>query len=93
MRIFLCTCEPTMLPRDPSSKITKRAINLSLSSEVLEAAKKLNINVSKVCDAHLKEYVLKEQERRWREDHADFVAVYNKTLESEGLPLDSWRSF
>lgn len=82
-----------MIPRDSSAKNTKRAINLSLSSDVLEAAKKLNINVSKVCDAHLKEYVLREQERRWREDHADFITEYNNTLESEGLPLDSWRSF
>jgi len=46
-----------------------------------------------VCDSHLREIVGLEQERRWREEHADFVAAYNATIESEGLPLDEWKSF
>ena len=71
----------------------KRATNLSLSADVLEAAKLLKINVSQVCDSHLREVVRREQERRWREEHADFVAAYNATVEAEGLPLDAWRSF
>lgn len=71
----------------------KRAINLSLSSGVLEAAKQLDINISQVCDQHLREIVRREQERRWRAEHADFIAAYNATLDAEGLPLDEWRSF
>lgn len=71
----------------------KRAINLSLSVDVLDAAKSLQINVSQVCDSHLREVVRSELERRWREEHADFVAAYNAVVESEGLPLDEWRSF
>ncbi|MEX1165537.1 MAG: type II toxin-antitoxin system CcdA family antitoxin [Hydrogenophaga sp.] len=71
----------------------KRATNLSLSSDVLAAAKQLNINVSQVCDQHLREVVRAEQERRWRESHAEFIAAYNTTIEVEGLPLDEWRSF
>lgn len=71
----------------------KRATNLSLSSDVLDAAKQLGINISQVCDNFLREVVLREQERKWREDHADFIAAYNATIEAEGLPLDEWRSF
>ncbi len=71
----------------------KRAINLSLSSGVLDAAKRLDINISQVCDQHLREVVRHEQERRWRAEHADFIAAYNATLDAEGLPLDKWRSF
>ncbi len=71
----------------------KRAINLSLSSGVLEAAKQLDINISQVCDQHLREIVRREQERRWRAEHAEFIAAYNATLDAEGLPLDEWRSF
>ncbi|MDK9725609.1 MAG: type II toxin-antitoxin system CcdA family antitoxin [Sterolibacteriaceae bacterium MAG5] len=71
----------------------KRATNLSLSSDVLEAAKRLDINISQVCDNYLREVVRREQERKWREDHADFIAAYNATIEAEGLPLDEWRSF
>nr|WP_231570791.1 type II toxin-antitoxin system CcdA family antitoxin [Thauera sp. SWB20] len=71
----------------------KRAINLSLSSDVLDAAKQLDINISQVCDTYLREVVRREQERKWREDHADFIAAYNATVEAEGLPLEAWRSF
>ena len=71
----------------------RRAINLSLSTDVLDAARQLDINISQVCDSHLREIVRLEQERRWRDEHADFVAAYNATIESEGLPLDEWKSF
>jgi antitoxin CcdA len=78
----------------PRSHVSgKRAINLTLSADILTAAKALDINISQVCDAHLREVVQREQERRWREEHADFIAAYNTTVETEGLPLDEWRSF
>ncbi|MCF8169479.1 MAG: type II toxin-antitoxin system CcdA family antitoxin [Rhodoferax sp.] len=46
-----------------------------------------------MCDTYLRELVTQEQMRRWRSDHADFVAAYNATIETEGLPLDQWRAF
>jgi antitoxin CcdA len=66
---------------------------LSLSADVLDAAKSLQINVSQECDAHLREVVRRELETRWRHEHADFIAAYNADIESEGLPLDEWRTF
>ncbi len=84
---------PSIAPRVRNSASGKRATNLTLSSDVLDAAKHLAINISQVCDSHLREVVRREQERKWREDHADFIAAYNATLEAEGLPLDEWRSF
>ena len=71
----------------------KRAANLTLSADVLDAAKQLNLNISKLCDAYLQNYVKEEQARRWREEHAAFVAVYNETVAAEGLPLDEWKTF
>lgn len=80
-------------PRPARVAGIKRAANLSLSVDVLEAARALNLNVSQLCDAHLRDVVRREQERRWRADHADFVAAYNATVEAEGLPLDAHRAF
>ena len=71
----------------------KRATNLSLSIDVLETARRLDINISQVCDQHLRLVVQREQERQWREQHADFIAAYNNTIATEGLPLDEWKSF
>ncbi|MDD2809783.1 type II toxin-antitoxin system CcdA family antitoxin [Rhodoferax sp.] len=71
----------------------KKAINLSLSVDVLDAAKALELNISQECDTYLRERVAQEQRHRWRSDHADFIAAYNATIETEGLPLDQWRTF
>lgn len=79
--------------RARASSSGKRATNLSLSSDVLEAARQLDINISQVCDSYLRELVSREQARKWREDHADFIAAYNATVEAEGLPLEAWRNF
>ena len=73
--------------------LAKRATNLSLSADVLDAAKSLKINVSHVCDSYLRDVVRREQENRWRIEHADFIAAYNASIETEGLPLDEWRTF
>ena len=84
---------PTIAPRVRTSASGKRAINLTLSSDVLDAAMQLAINISQVCDSHLREVVSRVQERKWREDHADFISAYNATIEADGLPLDEWKSF
>jgi antitoxin CcdA len=71
----------------------KRATNLSLSTDVLEDAKSLGINLSQVCDDYLREFVWREQQRRWCEEHADFISAYNASIAPEGRSLDEWRSF
>jgi antitoxin CcdA len=77
----------------PPQPATRRATNLSLSVDVLEAAKALHINLSQTCDTYLRKVVREEQEQRWREEHAGFISAYNDLQEKEGLPLDEWRSF
>jgi len=77
----------------PLVNTTKKATNITLSSDVLTEAKALGINISQSCDQFLRELVRNERERRWQQDNADFIAAYNQTVADEGLPLDSWRSF
>lgn len=59
----------------------------------MEAARRLRIDVSRVCDDHLREVVRQEESHRWKARNADLVAACNATVEAEGLPLDAWRSF
>lgn len=72
---------------------SKKATNVTLSTDVLAEAKALGINISQACDEFLRGLVRRERERRWQQDHAAFIAAYNETVEREGLPLDEWRSF
>ncbi len=71
----------------------KKATNITLSADVLAGARSLGINISQSCDQFLRELVKSERERRWVEEHADFIAAYNRTVEDEGLPLEEWRMF
>ena len=77
----------------PQPQGAKRAANLTLSTDVLAEAKALGINISKACDAHLRELIRKEKEARWKAEHADFIQAYNQTVAEESLPLDAWRTF
>ena len=74
-------------------QVGKRATNSSLSADVLDATKALHASISQVCDGCLRDVVRREQEYRWRKEHADFVAAYNASIDTEGLPLDEWRTF
>ena len=68
-------------------------MNIPLSADVLNEAKSLGINLSQACDPFLREWVRKERERRWLAENAEFIAVYNRSVETEGLTLDEWRCF
>ena len=71
----------------------KKATNLTLNTQVLAEAKKLGINISKVCDAFLESLVRQEKERLWKLEYAKFISEYNQITDEEGLPLDKWRTF
>lgn len=77
----------------PVATHAKKATNITLSADVLTEAKALGINISQACDQYLRELVRGEREQRWQQDHAEFIAAYNETVEKEGLPLEKWRTF
>jgi antitoxin CcdA len=79
--------------RASAAASTKRAVNLSLTADVLAEAKRLGLNLSQLCDAYLREVVRGERARRWREEQAAFVAAYNAIVQAEGLPLQDWQGF
>ncbi|MDD1621828.1 MAG: type II toxin-antitoxin system CcdA family antitoxin [Methylococcaceae bacterium] len=60
---------------------------------MLAETKALNINISQACDRYLRDLVRGEREKRWQDEHSEFIAAYNQSLEQDGLPLDEWRSF
>jgi antitoxin CcdA len=93
IKIMSQTITSQAAPVSAAKSSGKRATNLTLSADVLDAAKQLKLNISQLCDAYLQTYVKQEQARRWREEHADFVAAYNETLAAEGLPLEEWKTF
>jgi antitoxin CcdA len=76
-----------------ASRPGKRPVNLSLSSDALTTAKRLEVRALRDCDPAPRDLVRQDQERQWRTQHTDFVAAYNTTVDTEGLPLAEWRCF
>lgn len=61
--------------------------------EMARPAKPSDSNISQSFNNDPREEARREEQRKWREDHADFIAAYNATIEAEGFPLDEWKSF
>ena len=75
------------------NKPSKKATNLSLSSDLLAEAKRLNINLSATMEKALKQEVSERLSEEWLENNSDAVNACNKLTESFGLFSDAYRKF
>jgi antitoxin CcdA len=71
----------------------KRAVNLTLSADAVDMAKKLGMNVSQTVDAWLVQEVKRRYWEQWREENREAFAAYNARIAQEGLPLEKYRTF
>ena len=71
----------------------RRAINLSLDSALIDEAKALDINVSRVCEDALREHIRAEKSARWIEENRAAFEASNAYVAEHGLPLERHRLF
>lgn len=71
----------------------QRSANLSADAALLDEAKALQINLSRVFEAGLKRAVADAKSERWRRENAEAIAGSNAWVEANGLPLDRHRQF
>lgn len=71
----------------------KRAINLSLNSQVLDLAKEMGLNISQTVDQLLAAEVQRLYWERWQADNAEAIGHYNARVERDGLFSDAHRTF
>ena len=73
----------------------KRAINLSLSSKLLNMVRdtglNTGLNISQTIDARLTEEGLLPHCARWQQDNAEAIAHCNARIQREGLFSDRYR--
>jgi antitoxin CcdA len=67
-----------------SPRSAKRATNVSLSSELLQAAREAGVNLSATLERALTEELARLKRRQWREQHAAAIAAYNEQCEKHG---------
>ncbi|GFK35401.1 type II toxin-antitoxin system CcdA family antitoxin [Vibrio cholerae] len=76
-----------------STQAPKKATNLSLNSELLAEAKRLNINLSATMEKALEKEVSSRLKAEWREQNAEAIEACNELTEKNGLFSDSYRVF
>ena len=71
----------------------KKSANLSINADLLQQAKKLNINLSQTLELHLAEIVRQAQRSQWLEENKEALDEYNRRIASRGTFSDGLRRF
>lgn len=72
---------------------SRRATNVSLSAELIDEARSLDINVSQACEKGLAAEVKKAREDKWIADNWEAIQYWNDYVAKNGLPLAKYRMF
>ena len=75
------------------STASKRATNISLRSDLIEEAKRLDINISQACERGLEQQVAQRRAESWLEENREAIESSNLWVEKHGLPLARYRQF
>lgn len=72
---------------------SKTATNLSVRTDLLQAARALKLNLSSVLEHALEQAVRDAQRQAWLSENEDAIDAYNAQVEKRGVFSDDWRRF
>jgi antitoxin CcdA len=80
---------------DASLKLdaAKKAVNLSLNSDLLRQGKELGLNLSSIAEAALAEAVRAGRAEAWLRENAEAILAYNRPALDDGIFSDGFRRF
>jgi antitoxin CcdA len=73
--------------------VAKRATNVSIRSDLLDAARETGVNLSCTLERALAQELAGVKRARWREENRDAIAAYNDHVGEHGAFSDGLRSF
>ena len=87
-------CMERRIPkRSPSQSVAKRATNVSIRRDLLDAAREAGVNLSATLERALAEELAALKGARWREENQEGIAAYNDYVDEHGAFADGLRSF
>jgi antitoxin CcdA len=72
---------------------TKKPTNLSLDSDLINAARTLEINLSKAAEDGVRNAVAREKAALWKKENRDAIESSNRWVETNGVPLERYKRF
>jgi antitoxin CcdA len=80
------------MPRTPKT-VTKRAANVSIRSDLLDAARAAGVNLSATLERALQVELAEVVRKKWREQNRETINAYNEHVEKHGTFSDDvWSS-
>lgn len=71
----------------------RKAVNLTVNTDLLQHARALNINLSATLEGALVEEIRKREQAAWLAANRVAIAGYNELVKGEGVFSDQLRSF
>lgn len=74
-------------------KAVKKAVNLRIDRDLIDQAKAMGINLSRVLESALDEILRLKRQERWMADNRDAIDAYNQRVEKRGVFSRGLRRF
>jgi antitoxin CcdA len=71
----------------------KKSVNLSINSDLIQQAKSLKINLSKLLEERLAETIASQKESVWIKENKEAIEEYNNRVSKNGAFSDRLRRF
>jgi antitoxin CcdA len=77
----------------PAANRQKRAVNVSISKELIEEAREFGTNVSAVLERALDEEHREKRRERWRRENQSAIRAWNNWVDENGVPFEDLRAW
>ena len=77
----------------PATRAARRPTNVSIDADLLDAARALNINLSRTLEHALESAVRGARAEKWREENTQAIESYNQRVAKHGTFSDKLRRF
>ncbi|OAN66397.1 type II toxin-antitoxin system CcdA family antitoxin [Sphingomonas sp. TDK1] len=81
------------MKHDPIASGKRKAVNVSIDTGIVAAAREAGLNLSQVCEAALRTAAKAERDRRWAEENREWAEAHHRWVEENELPLEHLRLF
>ncbi len=81
------------MPQIYDENASKKATNLSINSDLLSKARKLNINLSATLEHALESELRKAERENWLKNNKKAIVALNELADKNGLFSDAFRDF
>lgn len=71
--------------RRSKSDIPRRPINLTIRQDIIQDARRYDINISKEAEKSIARAVIEAKQKRWLKENARAIKAHNQRVQRDGL--------